>query len=696
MFLKSFTLENYRKYGHDNNTISFADNINNSGLIGSTLVIGQNNAGKTSVVTALKKASGADTFAATDFNFNYLYGILDFFYKHLAEIKEIVIDSGEDTDDKRNFLLSGLSPYMKFGYEFHVDISSKNSAELLTNIAPIIKNEIDQHGIVQAYVKYELKEQLKFIDELYSEFCGETIDEDSFEDFVEFLIKGDYFETNVYTNSACTEKADGFSINSLVKVEVISFDKLHTSGRLSTAFNKIYNYKVSNNPEIKKEFENQVKEINKSIDKSVPINKELTKKVNHAVLEALDSSNASMLLKPDMTIESLLKNVIKYVYKDGNFEIPEDQFGMGYTNLMLIIAELVDYVDDSPETLFRNTINLLVIEEPESYMHPQMQKLLITNLNDAVAVILSEKENTVKLNCQLIITSHSANILQGKLHAEDTFNNINYISCSKDAYSSIVPLSDSNIIPSSRGNVDEDKAQFNFLKKHVKYNSCELFFADACVVVEGYAEETILPYFIDRNEGLSKKYISIININGAYAHIYKNLLKALKIPVAIITDIDIEGSGKYNSQITSLEGKKTTNSALQDFGFSVGTDFQKQEDNLFIVTQDKIGEYYPTSFEEAVILTNFKNSTLCKTLSETLPEIYKESCSDIAGNSHLFQNKLGSNNKKGMFATNLLYNLINVPEDAEILQLPEYIQKALDHISTALNPTLKAEVESNE
>lgn len=170
MYLKSFTLENYRKYGHDNNTISFAANINNSGLIGSTLVIGQNNAGKTSVVTALKKASGADTFAATDFNFNYLYGILKFFYKHLTEIKKIVIDNGEDTEDKRNLLLSGLSPNMKFGYEFQVDISSKNSDELLTNIAPIIKNEIDQRGIVQAYVKYELKEQLKFIDELYSEF----------------------------------------------------------------------------------------------------------------------------------------------------------------------------------------------------------------------------------------------------------------------------------------------------------------------------------------------------------------------------------------------------------------------------------------------------------------------------------------------------------------------------------------------
>ena len=92
MYLKRFTIENYRKYGQDNNTISLSNNIKSSNLLGSTLVIGQNNAGKTSIVSALKKASGADTFIATDFNFEYLYGILDFFYNNLSYIKDIVID----------------------------------------------------------------------------------------------------------------------------------------------------------------------------------------------------------------------------------------------------------------------------------------------------------------------------------------------------------------------------------------------------------------------------------------------------------------------------------------------------------------------------------------------------------------------------------------------------------------------------
>lgn len=698
MYLKSFTLENYRKYGSKNNTVSFANNIEGHGLVGSTLIIGQNNAGKTSIISALKKASKTDAFLATDFNFNYLYNILKFFFDNLTDIKNVVIDSGEDPENKRESILSNLSPYMKFGFEFQIDMVNKESEELLTNIAPIIKNEIDEIGSVQAYVKYELKERSKFIAELYSEFSDKAFEDKTFEQFIEFLVKNDYFEINVYLDSKCTEKADGFSISNLVKVNTITFEKLHTSGRLSAAFNKIYNYKVSNNPDVKKQFDKKIKNINQEIENSVSINKELTAKVNNAVGKTLDANNTSMLLKSDLTMDSLLRNVIKYVYKDGRFEIPEDQYGMGYTNLMLIIAELVDYIDNSPETLFRNTINILVIEEPESYMHPQMQKMLIKNLNDVVKSILDEKETTVKLNCQLIITSHSANIVHGKLHKEDTFNNINYISNLKGQCSNVVTLNDINITPKKDKDKDKDKdsavveAQFNFLKKHIKFNCCELFFADACIIVEGYAEESILPFYIEQDENLRKKYISIFNINGAFAHIYKNLLKILKIPVAIITDIDIKGNNEDNSQITCLEGKETTNATLKDFDFLIGKDFKKQQDNILIVTQSKTGNYYPTSFEEAMILNNTENSIMSNTLAEIMPNLYGEYSSDIATHSHLFQNKLGSNNKKGEFATKLLFNILNANDDV-IPVLPEYIQTALNYISVALNSTMGEEGE---
>jgi len=68
MHLKKFTIENFRKFGTHDNTVSFAANRENSSLISSTLLIGQNNAGKTSIIAALKKASGEESFCISDFN----------------------------------------------------------------------------------------------------------------------------------------------------------------------------------------------------------------------------------------------------------------------------------------------------------------------------------------------------------------------------------------------------------------------------------------------------------------------------------------------------------------------------------------------------------------------------------------------------------------------------------------------------
>ena len=334
--------------------------------------------------------------------------------------------------------------------------------------------------------------------------------------------------------------------------------------------------------------------------------------------------------------------------------------------------------------------------------------------------ILDEKDEKVKLNCQLIITSHSANIVHGKLQAEDTFNNINYISCLKDSPSFIVSLDDASITPSGKnsdGNEQEEieaevrdeakaegeskakakaEAQFNFLKKHIKYSCCDLFFADACLIVEGYAEQIILPFYLERDRKINKKYISVLNINGAFSHVYSNLFKKLNIPIAIITDLDIEGSSSSDDQITSLEGKKTTNSALKGFGFTIGVDFEKQDDNVYVVTQEQVGNYYPTSFEESLILSNVNNVILKNTLSSVIPSIYGTHSNHLAEKSHLLLNKIGSNKKKGAFATKLLYNLVNADNNAELPKMPVYIQKALDYVSASLNKNDKIQKDEEE
>src|SRR5690625_7895073 len=101
MYLESLTIKNFRKYGDKNNKIVFAydkqkenaddsekyqdegkenrdDNEKFNVSTATTLIVGKNNVGKTSIVTAIKKLEKADDkFKATDFNYYYLKDLLD-------------------------------------------------------------------------------------------------------------------------------------------------------------------------------------------------------------------------------------------------------------------------------------------------------------------------------------------------------------------------------------------------------------------------------------------------------------------------------------------------------------------------------------------------------------------------------------------------------------------------------------------
>lgn len=89
-----------------------------------------------------------------------------------------------------------------------------------------------------------------------------------------------------------------------------------------------------------------------------------------------------------------------------------------------------------------------------------------------------------------------------------------------------------------------------------------------------------MKYYISKNDKLCKQYISIVLIDGAHAKMYDNLISLINIPTLIITDLDIdrdpkEKGEKYKegdkilvgdyTQITNLEGRKTTNETLKEY-----------------------------------------------------------------------------------------------------------------------------------
>jgi len=250
-----------------------------------------------------------------------------------------------------------------------------------------------------------------------------------------------------------------------------------------------------------------------------------------------------------------------------------------------------------------------------------------------------------------------------------------------------------------------------FLKKHIKYKVSELFFSDAVIFVEGLTEETLLPFYIDNHPDLKRYYISVFNINGAHGQVYHPLIKLLKIPSLIITDLDIKrlDSEKFTldddnkkteifTQISNLNNRVSTNTTIHKFNGTTSDGLNRyiESDNLFGVFQkEPINEYYATSFEEAFILTNSDNTILNKALKKVKKNIYNDivgsdpvDLTQLIEHSYKLQNKLSAS--KSDFANTLLYEMIINDSDA-VPKLPSYIADGFDWLKDKIIETLKSE-----
>ena len=674
MYLKKLKIENFRNFREENNEIEFvnSEGIQQSGEFNvaavTTLIVGKNNAGKTTIITALDKLintkTSANIFNSSDFNFYYLKNCLDDFI------------SGTNTK----------APKLEFLFTIGLE---DGNADLLTNIVPFMLLEDVTDSELDVSVSYEVAEEEKYltdVNEIVKKYQGD--EKNMFQKYLKCLDELSY-KIRYYDKNG-EEVEHSFKIGNLIDIKVIKANNLKTETNLSDSFNKIIEYRYKKVQQSEREaLENKFDKINETIYEA--IQKDQTKVINKAVGEMVAQTAMEVDLRADVTLDKVISSLIKYEYVENGQNIPENQFGLGYTNLMMIVASLLDYMERYPDTTYNSKINLISIEEPETYMHPQMQELFITNINEVIDALRISKNKAI--NSQLIVTTHSSHILNSKIHSGNSFDNINYV-YKKDYVANVSTLNNAKVMPDG---VDKESAEFKFLKKHIKYKVSELFFSDAVIFVEGFAEETLLPFFIDNREKMNRNYVSIFGINGAHAHLYHNLLKTLKVPALVITDLDIkkeeDDDEDANAQVTTLVGRETTNKTIMHFSTAKedisSIESHIEDDNIYLTYQGEIEGYFATSFEEALILTNYNNELLNKALRQTRRNLYITmlgTSEDFAQNkehSKKWQNELGA--KKGEFASNLLFEMSNEEDDSKLPKLPEYIENGLVWLENELN-----------
>lgn len=680
MYLESFKISNYRKFGSDNNVISFVGgsslsnkDANDSSNIASssTLIIGKNNTGKTTITNALDLLvnKSEKSIKHSDFNMRYLRSFLREYSIKIKEEKE-----GEN--------LEILCPRLDF--ELRIGIRDKSKV-YLTNLAPFLSLDKNvQQDTIIIKVSYQIKEEEEFLFKVKESIFKQNAPLDSNQQLsilCEIIGKKDVEFQRVFETIEGKVVKD-FDLGNLFSVEIIEANRHLSKTVLSNLYHKIIKPKFEDESDI---LTTEIIGLNTKIEDHLQDKKLILQNIL-ATLEGKE--HVGMDLQGDVTSEKLFASFIKYIFTDGDDHIPEDQFGLGYINLLNIIGRITHYMDDYELDSHKYRINLLFIEEPEVFMHPQMQEFFITRIDSAVQKILSS--NNTELQCQLVITTHSSHIVNSKIHSSQSFDSINYITTAHDKKAMAIMLNDDALLGDKI-----DRKKLKFLKTHIKYKVSELFFADAVIFVEGMTEATLLPYFLEQEEKLKNHYISIFNIDGAHSQIYLPLITKLMIPCLIVTDLDIQRSERQKrsfKQLHRLMKKVTTNQSLIDH---FGTDIipyklPSQKNNRYYAFQGLINGAYATSLEEALILTNYKNETLQNALRKTIPNIFnKIVCDGTTSNydkllkkSYELQSKLGSNKKKSDFSSNLLFELI-VNKDSSF-EIPLYIQDGFDWLSKEL------------
>lgn len=205
--------------------------------------------------------------------------------------------------------------------------------------------------------------------------------------------------------------------------------------------------------------------------------------------------------------------------------------GLGSLNLLCIAAEML---------LFNNQqkgLKLALVEELEAHLHPQYQLRLIDYIS-------SQQKNE-----QFILTTHSIT-LASKIRLEN-----------------LIVLKGNEVFPMSKEYTIMKPADYKFLERFLDATKSNLFFAKGLIMVEGDAENLLIPAIANViDKPLNKYGVSIVNVGSTAYKRYVNIFKrrdnkSFGMPIAVISDLDVRALEYYDD---NSKDRKTPKYWLRD------------------------------------------------------------------------------------------------------------------------------------
>lgn len=228
------------------------------------------------------------------------------------------------------------------------------------------------------------------------------------------------------------------------------------------------------------------------------------------------------------TIMSSQDARVHYVLGDDAeaMRLPDTYNGLGFKNLIYMVVEILDlhnrWVADKEQ---RAPLHLIFIEEPEAHLHAQLQQVFIRNV---LELMKGSEEDCGVFHSQTVVTTHSPHILY-----ESGFQPIRYFRRQNIGGEQTTDVLNLSVFYSQTPN------ERDFLQRYLKLTHCDLFFADAVILVEGNVERLLLPVMIEKEaDSLRSACLSILEVGGAFGHRFKSLIEFLGLVALVITDLD--------------------------------------------------------------------------------------------------------------------------------------------------------------
>lgn len=242
--------------------------------------------------------------------------------------------------------------------------------------------------------------------------------------------------------------------------------------------------------------------------------------------------------------------------------LEDNKSGLGSLNLLCVAAELLLFLENKPG------LKLTLIEELEAHLHPQYQLRLLDYI---------QKESKFG---QFILTTHSI-ILGANISLEK-----------------LILLKGCDAFPMGLGATLCNDQDYQFLHRFLDATKANLFFARGVIMVEGDAENLLIPAIADViGVPLHEHGVSIVSVGSTAYKRYVRVFQRtdgqkMGIPVAVITDLDVRSIEYYDDP----EEKKTkkllhvTDSVKSELaGLSASIDFSHLPE--LVLTKSEIENY---------------------------------------------------------------------------------------------------------